>query len=87
MNAKWLPALAVPALLLGSTAASGAAASQGVINSHRWAGYEAVANGSTVQSFQYVQATFTVPSLNCTQVPTASLHHGSAVGPGLNRAR
>jgi hypothetical protein len=70
----WLAAVTLAALALGIvTAAPGAAAARSTINSPYWAGYEAVVNGSTVTSFQYVQATFTVPSLNCTQVPTASV--------------
>ena len=72
VHAKWLPALVVPALLFGIvTTAPSAAASKGVIYSAYWAGYEAVASGSA--QFQYVQATFTVPSLNCTHTPTATV--------------
>lgn len=57
----------------GASAAphGGARAVAGTVTSPVRAGYEAVANGSTVTSLQYVQATFTVPSLNCTQTPTA----------------
>jgi hypothetical protein len=74
VKAKWLPALAAPALMLGiATAQPGTAAAKGVIDSATRAGYEAVANGSTVTSFQYIQATFTVPSVNCGQSPTASV--------------
>jgi hypothetical protein len=65
MNARWLPALAAPALMLGIvSAAPGAAAAAKVTDSPYWAGYEA--NGGTTTSFKYVQATFTVPGLNCT---------------------
>ena len=70
-------AVAAPALILtlgaGASAAphGGARAVAGTVTSPVRAGYEAVANGSTVTSLQYVQATLTVPSLNCTQTPTA----------------
>jgi len=69
-------AAAAPALILtlgagASAAPHGPARAAGTVTSPIRAGYEAVANGSTVTSLQYVQATFTVPSLNCTQTPTA----------------
>ena len=70
-------AVAAPALILalgaGASAAphGGPARAAGTVTSPIRAGYEAVANGSTVTSLQYVQATLTVPSLNCTQTPTA----------------
>lgn len=70
-------AVAVPALILAIGAGAGAAShgaparAAGTATSPVRAGYEAVANGSTVTSLQYVQATLTVPSLNCTQTPTA----------------
>jgi hypothetical protein len=70
-------AAAAPALILtlgaGASAAphGGPARAAGTVTSPVRAGYEAVANGSTVTSLQYVQATLTVPSLNCTQTPTA----------------
>jgi hypothetical protein len=72
MKAKWLLAIAAPAALaLGIvTAAPGAAAIRSTVSSPNWAGYEAA---NTSGSFQYVQATFTVPSLNCTRTPTASV--------------
>jgi hypothetical protein len=76
MKAKWLSAIAAPALIFAfgiSAAQPGATASESGINSPYRAGYEAVVNNRTVLSFQYVQATFTVPSLNCTQTPTASV--------------
>jgi hypothetical protein len=64
MNSKWLPVLVAPALTLGIvTAAPGAVATKVTISPY-WAGYEA--NGGTTTSFKYIQATFTVPGLNCT---------------------
>lgn len=73
MKAKWVPAIVAPAaVVLGIVAAApGAAAARSTINSPAWAGYEAAITSGG--SFQYVQATFTVPSLNCTQTPTASV--------------
>lgn len=73
MKAQWLPAIVAPAALaLGiAMAAPGAAAARSTINSRHWAGYEAAITSGG--SFQYVQATFTVPSLNCTKTPTASV--------------
>jgi hypothetical protein len=68
---------AAPVLILalgaGASAAphGGRAHTVGTVTSTARAGYEAVANGSTVTSLQYVQATFTVPSLNCTKTPAA----------------
>jgi Peptidase A4 family len=73
-KARWLLALAAPALVLGIVmAAPGAAAAKGVTNSPFFAGYEAVAKpGGTVTSFKYVQATFTVPALNCTSAASGA---------------
>src|SRR5262249_13196507 len=73
VKAKWLLAIVTPAALeLGIvTAAPGAAAARSTVNSPNWAGYEAA--NTSGGSFQYVQATFTVPSLNCAQTPTASV--------------
>jgi hypothetical protein len=74
MKSAWLCAIVAPALIFGiATAAPAAAAAKGVTSSANFAGYEALANESSVQSFQYVQATFTVPSLNCTETPTATV--------------
>lgn len=78
MKRRLAAAATAPALVLALGAGASAAPHSGparavagtVTNSVR-AGYEAVANGSTVTSLQYVQATFTVPSLNCTRTPTA----------------
>jgi hypothetical protein len=55
------------------TAAPGAAAAaKGITNSPFWAGYMAVTKaGGAVTSFKYVQATFTVPALNCTSSPSS----------------
>lgn len=70
-------AVAAPALILtlgGAASAAplgGARAVAGAVTSTFRAGYEAVANGSTVTSLQYVQATLTIPSLNCTRTATA----------------
>lgn len=70
-------AAAAPALIFalgaGASAAphGGARAAVGTVTSPIRAGYEAVANGSTVTSLQYVQATLTIPSLNCTRTATA----------------
>jgi Peptidase A4 family len=70
-------AAAAPALILALGAGASAAPNGGVravagtVTSSVRAGYEAVANGSTVTSLHYVQATFTVPSLNCMQTPAA----------------
>ena len=71
MKATWLPVIAAPVLMLGiMTAAPGAAAAKGVINNPNWAGYAAVVKpGGAVTSFKLVQATFTVPALNCTSTP------------------
>src|SRR5215472_368445 len=69
VNAKWLPALVAPAaLVLGiAVAQPGTAATQSVTQSPYVAGYAAVTkSGGAVTSFIYVQATFTVPALNCT---------------------
>jgi len=69
MNAKWLPALVLPAVMIagGTAAQPGAAtASGGVIVTAHQAGYAAVTKiGGAVTSFKYVQATLTVPALNC----------------------
>lgn len=76
-TAKWLSAIAAPALMLGiATVPAGAAVAKGGTTNPFFAGYMAVVNGSTVQSFQYVQATFTVPALNCAQTPTANSTQG-----------
>ena len=70
-------AAAAPALILalgaGASAAphGGARAAAGAVTSPVRAGYEAVANGSTVTSLEYVQATLTIPALNCTRTATA----------------
>jgi hypothetical protein len=71
-------AAAAPALIfvLGAGASAAphggpARAAAGTVTSPIRAGYEAVANGSTVTSLQYVQATLTIPSLNCTRTATA----------------
>jgi hypothetical protein len=81
-KARWLPALAAPALLLGIvTAAPGAAAAKGVTNSPNSAGYEAVVKpGGAVESFTYVQATFTIPALNCTSASPSDITQGVFVG-------
>lgn len=74
VKSNWLSAVAAPVLVFGiAIAPSGAAAARSATNSPYFAGYAAVANNTTVQSFQYVQATFTVPSLNCTQTPKATV--------------
>jgi len=89
VNAKWLPVLVAPALLLGVvTAAPGAAASKGVTNSSSGAGYEAVARSvGAVTSFKYVQATFTVPALNCTSSPSGVTLEVLVGGSDFNGAR
>jgi hypothetical protein len=89
ISAKWLPVLVAPAVMLGVvTAAPGAAASQGVINSPNWAGYAAVAKpGGAVTAFKYVQATFTVPVLNCTSSPSAVSQEVLVGGSDFNGAR
>src|SRR5215813_3100569 len=68
MKAKWLPAVIAPALMLGiATAQPGAAATRGGTSNPDMAGYAAVTkSGSAVTSFALVQATFTVPALECT---------------------
>src|SRR5690348_5225208 len=78
MNIRRLAIMAAaPVLILALGAGAGAALhggrahTVGTVTSTARAGYEAVANGSTVTSLQYVQATFTVPSLNCTKTPAA----------------
>src|SRR5262249_2069875 len=73
VKAKWLPAIVTPAALaLGIvTAVPGAAATRSAVNSPNWAGYEAA--NTSGRAFHYVQGTVTVPSLNCTQTPTASV--------------
>jgi hypothetical protein len=77
MKAKWLAAIVVPAaMLLGVTTAQpgAAAASAGVITNAHFAGYAAVAkSGGAVTSFKLVQATLTVPALNCTSIATGSV--------------
>jgi hypothetical protein len=74
MNAKWLPAIVVPAAMIaGSTAAQPGAATAGggVITAAHQAGYAAVAkSGGAVTSFKFVQATLTVPALNCASTAT-----------------
>lgn len=84
-KARWLPALTAPALMLGIviTAPGAAAAAKGVTKSAFWAGYEAVAKpGGAVTSFTYVQATFTVPALNCTSASTSGATQLVRVGGG-----
>jgi len=84
MNAKWLPALVVPAaMLLGSstTQPGAATASAGVITTAHLAGYAAVAkSGGAVTSFRYVQATLTVPALNCASTANGAVGQSVFLG-------
>lgn len=86
-KARWLPALVVPAvMILGGTAAQPgpAATSGGVITAAHFAGYAAVIkNGGAVTSFKYVQATLTVPALNCTSTATGEIFHAVFIGDTL----
>jgi peptidase A4-like protein len=89
MNAKWLPAIAVPAAMIlpGTAARPAATAGGGVITAAHQAGYAAVVNGSgAVTSFKYVQATLTVPALNCASTATGEAIQLVFLGDTLSAA-
>jgi hypothetical protein len=82
MKAKWLPAIAAPAVLVfGLTAPGGGAPSNGNVTSAFRAGYAAsVKSGAAVKWFKYIQATFTVPALNCGPAASGSAYQAVYIG-------
>jgi hypothetical protein len=71
MKAKWLPAVAAPALVLGITMAPHSDRAAGT-NFGPIAGYELTSTGSA--RFSYAQITFTVPSLHCLSSETSAMN-------------